>query len=136
MQTTTKTPVETIQELLAIHTTRKDVVEKLKAKQLADAEAAKLTSAAEQSDEFIAELMNELSNYGDAVMANVNHENQYQELWKNSLETIDTLSTQQSVQTFQSMENCLKKMYQDTLEANSDLPVSMSEILNMQLSKL
>jgi hypothetical protein len=136
MEITTKTPVEVIQELIAIHTTRKDAVEKLTAKKPPNAEVAKLRSAAQQSDEFIAELMNELSNYGDAVMANVDRENEYQEIWKRSLGTIDSISPMEGEQTFQAMESALKKMYEHTLEANSDLPVSVAEILNRQLSKL
>lgn len=136
METTTKTPVEIIQELLAIYTTRKDAVEKLKVKNLADAEVVKLTHAAEQSDEFIADLMNELSNYGDAVMANVDRENEYQQIWKSSLEKIDTIPPPEGEQLFNTMENTLKKMYQHILDTNADLPDSVVKILNRQLSKL
>ena len=136
METTTKTPVEIIQEQLAIHTTRKDAVEKLTAVLPAEASAARLTSAGQQSDEFIAEWMSELSNYGDAVMSSVDRENEYQTIWKNALGTIDSISPQSGAQTFQDMEISLKKMYQDTLQANPDLPVSVTEILNKQLSKL
>lgn len=125
----TKTPVEIIQELIAIHTTRKEAADRLNAEQLTDA-------AAQQSDEFIAEWMTELSNYGDAVMATADRENEYQEIWKSTLGTIDAISPQKAAQTFHAMESALKNIYQQIMEANSDLPVSVLEILKRQLSKL
>lgn len=90
----------------------------VKAKQLADAEAAKLASAGEQSDEFIVELMSELSAYDDAV-ASVDRENEYQRIWKNLLATINTISPEEGKKTFQTMESllkkCIRRIYKQTL---------------------
>ncbi len=136
METQNKTPVEIVQELIAIHTTRKEVVDKLKQIQVTENVADKLQGIIKQSDQFISELMNELSNFGDAVPGEVNRENEYQVMWKNALSRIDTINPQESEQVFQALEKSLKKMYHDILDKISELPASLQEIVTKQEAKL
>ena len=92
METQSKTPVEIVQELIAIHTTRKEVVDKLKEIPVTGNVADKLPGIIKQSDQFISELMNELSNFGDAVQGSVDRDNEYQEIWKKGLQNIDAMN--------------------------------------------
>lgn len=133
MDTQTKTPVEIVQELIAIHTTRKEAVAKLKLSESSNAQAA---TADQQSDQFIAALMNELSTFGDAVQSEAGRENDYQTTYKKMLAEIDTMSTQQHEQTFQELEEKLKAVYQTILETKNDLPESLQKILTEQKEQL
>jgi hypothetical protein len=135
-KTKTKTPIQIVQELLAIHTTRKEATEKLIALRLTIDTAAEVRVAAQDNDEAIAEWMGELSNYGDAVMASVDQENEYQKIYKNALGMIDAMTLQEREETFRLLEDSLKRTYQHTIAANTELPASTNEILNRQLNKL
>ncbi len=136
MESEIKTPVEIVQEFIAIHTTRKEAVYKFKNKQVAEDMGNKLSAAMQQSDQFIAQLMNELSNYGDAVPATADRENEYQLLWKKTLVNMDEMNPQVYAKTFQTLEDSLKKLYQNIAEAKTELPASLVEILNSQSGKL
>jgi len=126
METQTKSPVQIVQEFIALHTTRKEAAERL------HADAAVM----QQSDRFIAELMEELSNYGDAVMANTDRENEYQQTWKDTLGKMESMTPEKQAQTFQALEASLKHMYQTTLENGTDLPVPVREMLTKQAEGL
>jgi hypothetical protein len=136
MESQTSTPVEIVQELIAIHTTRKEASGKLKEKELTEDVLAKLTAASQQSDQFIAELMNELSNFGDAVQGDVDRENEYEKIWKNALRNIDATDSQGNAQTFQALEDGLKKIYNELLETKAKLPPSLQELISKQVGKL
>ena len=136
MTTSTKTPVQITQELIALHTTRKEVVEKMTAKELSGDLKEKLLSAAKQSDEFISSLMNELSNYGDGVSPMVERDNEYQQTWKNALAKIDTASPDQLQDIFLSLEDLLRKFYETIFSTQADLPQSLEEMLQKQSSML
>jgi hypothetical protein len=90
----------------------------------------------QQSDGFIAELMEELSNYGDAVMASTDRENEYQQTWNNTLGKAEGMAPEQQAQTFQTLEASLKNMYQTTLENETELPVPLREMLTKQAGRL
>ena len=136
METQTKTPVNLVQELIAIHTTRKEAVEKFSGQENPENLTSDLTAAGQQSDKFIAELMSELSNFGDAVQAEVDRENDYQLTWKNTLGAIDTMNEQEKSRTFEQMEQNLKKFYQTMLDTSTELPVSLQDILQRQMKEL
>jgi ABC-type transporter MlaC component len=136
METQNKTPVEIVQELIAIHTTRKEVVDKLKEKQVTGNGTGELSAITQQSDQFITELMNELSNFGDAVQGDVDRENEYQVICKKALANIDTISPQEYQRTFEALEQSLKKIYENILNTASELPASFQEILTKQAGKL
>ncbi len=136
MESQIKSPVEIVQELIAIHTTRKEAVDKLTAGQVAGNFAEKLSSSKQQSDEFISELMSELSNFGDGVSAGVDRDNEYQQSWKNVSVNVNETNAVDAEATFQDMENTLKKYYSDIIESQSGLPVSLQEILTKQAAKI
>ena len=131
MEIQTKTPVEIVQELIALHTTRKEACERL-----GMPGDDKNAATALQSDQFIAELMNELSNYGDGVQSVADRDNEYQALYKKALGDMDTMQDQERTETFKAMENSLKNMYGSILETNTDLPDPLHEIITTQLGKL
>lgn len=128
----TKTPLEITQELIAIHTTRMEIAEKFSKKALTPDAKTSLALAKQQSEKYTKELMIELSNFGDGVMSSVGNQNEYQVMYKNVLGKIDTMSPQESQQTFQSLETALKNMYQAILKTQTDLPTSLQEILSNQ----
>ena len=133
MDTQTKTPVEVVQELIAIHATRKEAAEKLASP--AGDQGRQTGPAAEQSDRFIEALMNELSDYGDGVQSVAERENEYQLTYKKILAGIDTMTPQQHQQAFQELEESLKKVYRDFLEKD-ELPGSLQKIIAEQKEKL
>lgn len=130
------TPVEIVQQLIAIHTTRKEAVEVLAGKNAEQELTAKLSSSAQQSDAFISELMGELSNYGDGVAAGVDRENEYQMMWKETMGKMDSLQPNEYAQTFRNMEESLQRMYKTIIDTKADLPASLQEILTRQLEAL
>jgi hypothetical protein len=132
MQTTAKTPVEIIHELIAIHTTRKEASIKLSQHEIANNK----DSPVQLSDEFIKQLMNELSNYGDAVMESVDRDNEYQQEWKNNLEKIDALSAEEKDKRFRSLEGSLKNVYQDIINEHPELPSSLLQTIQNQSDQL
>lgn len=134
MDTPTKSPVEIVQELIAIHTTRKEAVEKL---QLPEGEqSAQAKRAAQQSDQFIAALMSELSNFGDAVQSEAERENSYQTTYKKLLPEIDTMTAEQHQQAFEELEAKLKEAYDRLMETKDELPESLQNILTRQKEQL
>lgn len=132
MEMKIKAPVEIIQELIAIHTTRIEMVEKCTDKAFTPAAKTSFKSAKQQSKKYTAELMSELSNFGDAVMASVDHQNEYQVMYKNALGKIDTMTPQEAEHTFQSLELALKNIYESILETKADLPIVLQEMLSKQ----
>lgn len=136
MENLAKTPVEIVQELIAVHTTRKEAVDKLTTKSPGEELTAKLSTSAQQSDQFIAELMNELSNYGDSVKDNVDRENEYQIRWKETLGNIDGMNPEEYRQVFEKLEDSLHKFYTGIQETGTELPASLQEILTRQAEEL
>lgn len=136
MENLAKTPVEIVQELIAIHTTRKEAVDKLTTKAPGEELTAKLSTSAQQSDRFIAELMDELSNYGDSVQAGVDRENEYQVLWKETLSNIDGMNQEEYRQVFEKLEDSLHQFYAGIKETGTELPASLQEIVTNQAEAL
>ncbi len=134
METQNKTALDIIQELIAIHTTRKDVVEKLSAKQ-EQKDQSVLMPAKEQSDRFTTELLTELSTFGDAVQDSSDRDNEYQQIWKNELNNIDSMQPQDAAVIFDKLENALKHIY-DTVMETKELPDSLVEVLSSQKEEL
>lgn len=136
MENLAKTPVEIVQELIAIHTTRKEAVDKLTTKTPGEELSAKLSASAQQSDRFIAELMNELSNYGDSVKDGVDRENEYQVRWKETLNNIDGMKPEEYSQAFEKLEDSLRQYYAGIQETGTELPASLQEMLTSQAEEL
>ena len=134
MSTIAKTPVEVIQELIAVHTTRKEAIEKIKTTGLPGDFGGMLGSAEKQSGEFIKELLSELSNYGDGVMAGVERDNDYHKIWKEALINIDSASIEDNKKVFLALEESLENIYRDILEGQGDQPPAVAEIINRQFA--
>lgn len=136
METQIKTPVQIIQELLAIYTSRIELVQKCEGKSLATEVAAKFASAKQQSETYTAELMTELSEFGDAVMASVDNQNEYQTMYKNVLPELDAMTSEEAAGTFERLEAALQKMYQTILQTETQLPTSLQDMLTKQAESL
>lgn len=131
-----KTPIDILQELITIHTSRIDVAEKLTKKQVAESLIKKLSAAKQQSHQFTSELMNELSGFGDAVHDGSALESEYEMIWKNTVGNIDAINAGDDVPVFAELEDSLKKIYQNILQEKTGLPDSIRELLAIQSGKL
>jgi len=109
---------------------------KLQAKQLDDHFKRRVNNATEQSKQFIKALMNELSNFGDAVKADVSSDNEFHKLYEEMLATLDTENMPGLVQLFNSMEESLKTTYLHILESRQEFSASLIELLNKQFSTI
>lgn len=131
-----KSPVEIVQKLIAIHTTRKEASEKMGNNSASLPLQGKLKAAAEQSDRFIKALLNELSQFGDAVQSEVNREDEYQQTWNNAMGNIDTIDASTLSETHQKLENTLLDIYSEIIDSYHDLPVSLNDLLISQVKEL
>lgn len=131
-----KTAINILQELIAILTTRKETCEKILEKKPDAAIAEKLTSISEQSMQFIRALMEELTQFGDAVMAEVSRDNQYHMLWKQTMENIEHKNPAELSQNFMQMEEALKNIYNEFVDSSADMPTSLHELLIKQAESL
>ncbi len=128
MQTENTNPINITQLFIALHTTRQEAATRLEGKNLSKI----LIDANKQSTQFIADLISELSNYGDAVASTADRNNPYQILWINNLDKIEHLDEASSSNLFAEMELLLKNEYHLTLKGELDLPESLAQILTKQ----
>lgn len=128
-------PVQITQKVLGLLTTRKDICEKLAEKEDGSL-SKKLHDTLQQSDRFIKQLMNELSNYGDAVSSEVDRDTEYQNQWKEELEKMNTSGFQPSENAFDDLEKSLQKAYKEILENKENLPESLTNTLEKQLQEM
>lgn len=131
-----KTPIVILQELMAMLTTRKEACEKMLSKNPNEEITAKLNECLGKSDEFISQLMDELTQFGDSVMGEVNRDNEYQNLWRNALKNIDTASAMELYKTFSEMEDNLGQTYSELTAEGNELPVSLQELLQKQAQEM
>lgn len=131
-----KSPVEIVQKLIAIHTTRKEASEKMGNNKASFPLEVKLKLAAEQSDRFIKALLNELSQFGDAVQSEVNRDDEYQETWKEAMVNIDTVDASSLSGTHQKLENTVLNIYSEIIDSHSGLPDTLNDLLISQVKEL
>jgi len=137
METKEKTTVQWVQDLIAIHITRKEAAHRLAVIAGKDsAPGAAMVKAGHQSQQFLPALLDELSSYGDAVAAEADRDNEYILLWNNSLASLDQWVAADAENLFKQMEDQLQKIYQHLLEMSADLPPSFNELLNLQWQQL
>lgn len=129
-------PVEIVQKLIAIQSTRKEVSERMTKNNAPDDLQEKLKSVAAQSDRFMKALLNELSQFGDAVQSEVNREDEYHEIMNKTMGNIDTMDTSVLTETFKQSENSLINIYSEITDTHQDLPDTLNELLNTQLKEL
>lgn len=135
METQNKTALDIVQELIAIHTTRKEVIDKLSLKQGSEENHSVLVAAKQQSDHVITELLAELSTFGDAVQDSIDRDNEYQLIWKNELQNFDAVPFQEAKGIFEKLENALKQIYNTVIETK-ELPDSLVQVLSAQREQL
>jgi hypothetical protein len=136
METQQRTPVEIVQELIGVHATRKEASEKIMQNKAGNSIYEQAGNAAKQSDGFIAELMSELSQFGDAVGAEASRDNPYQETYKQAIPQIEEGDASYLQQTFQQLEQSLHATYRQIAETQTGLPESVKEMVRKQQQAL
>ena len=136
METTSQTPVQAIQELVAIHSTRIELAEKLLKKDLPAKLATKLEQIKKQSHDFTTELMGELSNFGDAVTGSVDNNNPYQTRYKETLANMDQIEKEETDKLVGSFEDTLKTIYQGYAHNTSDDFKTLQAIITRHIAEL
>jgi hypothetical protein len=136
MKNNTLSSVEITQKALGLLTTRKDICEKLLDEKKDPSLPKKLEDTLEQSDRFIKQLMNELSNYGDAVSSEIDRDSEYQVQWKKELEKMSNSEPHSLEKTFDDLEKSLRKAFKEMLENKDNLPESLKNILEKQLHEM
>ena len=124
-----KTPIQIIQELLAVLSTRKEACEELSGRSDDSELRNELTSRVDQTNRFIDELTAELSLFGDAVTSEVDRKNEYLVMWTNSKATEDSARMKH---TFFEMESALVRIYEEADDTVAELPDTLKEIVHRQ----
>lgn len=119
-----------------MHTSRMELADKLLATDAASGQTNNFQSIKKQSEQHRKELLDELANFGDAVMANVDKESAYQAMYKNLSGKIELMTAEESVRSFQSSENILKDEYEQLVATATILPASLQEIVTRQAGEL
>ncbi len=131
-----KTPVIILQELMAMLTTRKEAAEKILAASPEPEAAASLSQCVAQSDQFLAALLSELTEFGDAVMGEVDRENEYQDLWREAMKKTGEPGAAELTTVFGSMEDKLVQSYNEISRDGIELPASLQKLLQTQAKEL
>lgn len=132
MEALGKSPVNIIQELIGIHTTRKEAYERLGEKAGEEQLTKKLSAGVQQSDGFITALMEELSQFGDGVSGEVDLDNEFNQIWKNSLDKLETMNNSDVNRTYEMMEKRLQNTYRQIQESAVELTEPLQEIVQKQ----
>jgi putative protein kinase ArgK-like GTPase of G3E family len=135
MATEPKSPVDIVEAFLAMQNTRKEAAERF-AWPKDDVVADKLDKTKASAEKAIAQLMDELSQFGDAAKGAGSEENEVNRIWNGAAANLEDMSTQQKQQTLQRIENALQEQYAKTLAEQKDLPLSIQEALEAQAKDL
>jgi len=131
-----KSPVEIVQKLITVNTTRAEACERMAKNDASQDLKEKLKSAAAQSERFIKALLNELSQFGDAVQSEVDREDEYHEIWNKATKNIDTMDALALSETFKQAENSLVNIYSQILDSYPDLPLTLTDLITGQANEL
>lgn len=134
--TSSSSPVQAIQELIAVHSTRIEFTEKLSVKDLPADTKSRLAGMKTQSQQMTTELMNELSNFGDAVTGSVDHSNLYQSKYKETLSNIDELDAGETKKLIDSFEDIMRTTYRQYAGSTSNDFEAVTAVLSRHLSQL
>ena len=136
METAGKSPVNIVQELIAIHTTRMEAYKRIKEKVDDAGFTNSLNKCIEQSDRYSKELLDELSEFGDAVAAEVDQDVAFNNVWKNALKDFDGMDPAGLRSLFDAMEESLKKTYRQYNDIGVELTVRLKESLDKQSGEI
>lgn len=131
-----KSPVEIVQKLITVNTTRAEACERMEKNDASQDLQEKLKSSAAQSERFIKALLNELSQFGDAVQSEVDREDEYHEIWNKATKNIDTMDALALSETFKQAENSLVNIYSQILDSYPDLPLTLTDLITGQVNEL
>ena len=128
-------PAAVTQKVIAMNTTMKEVCQKLLSENVEKSFAEKLEKALDQSHHFTDQLMNELSNYGDAVSSQIDRDEDYEKMANKMMESNND-SAEGKVIEFEKFGERVQKIYRDILSDKNELPESLKIMLEDQLSKM
>lgn len=131
----TKTPVDVVEEALALQTIRKEAAERL-AQRTNGEGAAEFSTEQQNTDKAISQLMAELSQFGDAVKGAGREQNEVQTIWNDAVTKLDTLNAEQSRQTMHQLKAAMQQQYQQLLSEDHSLPESLQQLLQKQMGEL
>lgn len=123
--------MDIVQELLAILTTRAEALERL-----SFSEGFNVKEILSNNQMMIDDLMNELSNFGDAVKSTAVRDNAYQQLWTANLDNIETIEEDDADILFSKLEQLLQKYYTEILIGQNEIAEPFLSILKKQQSDL
>jgi len=136
MQIEGKTPVFITQEVLALLSTRKEAAERISTKATDEKGAEKIRLKITETNGFIKELMDELQQYGDAVMGDTDRDNNYQNTWREILKVLDTADSGELQQRFAEMEIALATTYRTVLDNEAEWPDTLQKKLEHQAQEI
>ncbi len=119
---------------MAMQNTRKEAAERLAGSTgNSSGPLARSKGAAEKA---VAQLMDELSQFGDAAKGAGRENNEFDQIWNDAVPKLDTLDGEQKQQTLAQMERVLYRLYEKTLAEEKNLPLSIVEVLQTQAKEL
>lgn len=130
MEVQDKHTVQIVQDLIAIHSLRKEATERLgKIAGEGETNAAAFAKANEQSKALLPKLLDELSAYGDGVPSEADRNNDYMNIWNNALTTIDTMTPDKAVDIFYQLEDSLQRIYTGITEKEVEMPAALQKMM-------
>ncbi|HVG12444.1 MAG TPA: hypothetical protein VM843_05530, partial [Flavisolibacter sp.] len=84
------------------------------------------------ADKAIAELMGELSEFGDASKGDINKDHKLFAIWNQAITTLEDLTVEQKEKTLAELEMALKESYVKTLSEEMGLPESVIKVFERQ----
>ncbi|MEO6820827.1 MAG: hypothetical protein ABI266_07885 [Ginsengibacter sp.] len=136
MENSTLSPASITQKVIALNTTMKEVCQKLLLENLDKSFGEKLEKKLAQINQFTDQLMNELSNYGDAVSSQINRDEDY-EVMANAMMNSDNHDNSEVIKTdYEKLTGKLRDIYTNILSDKNELPASLRNILESQLAKI
>ncbi len=130
MEIQDKQTVQIVQDLIAIHSLRKEATDRLgKITGAGGKDTSALTQANQQSKALLPQLLDELSAYGDGVPSEADRNNEYMNIWNDALARIDALAPDEAIDIFFQLEDSLHHIYTGIAEKHVQLPAALQKII-------
>ena len=133
MENNILSPAAVTQKVIAMNTTMKEVCEKLLSENVGKDFAEILQKALDQSVHFTGHLMNELSNYGDAVSSQIDRDEDYEKMANKMMESNNDIKENET--EFKEFGKKFQDILRAILSDKNELPESLKKILEKELSK-
>ncbi len=130
MATQAATPITTIQELIAAHTARIEGYEQLKTH--GQDHGNQFDENIQESQSYVAQLMEELAAYGDAAQSEVNRDTPLHKRWSE----LSVAPARVDPVQIADAEKALVEKYRTILRDTADLPESLEKLLQKQMTAL